>query len=78
MTDPTQDDGADAPTHAPGTPMAAAADPEAHEQAVMQTAIEMHTTLGQKIEDVAKWLFTTLPGKFADIEAAIAAIKALI
>ena len=46
--------------------------------ASVATAVEMHLNLGQKIEQVASWLFTQLPGVFKDIEAAIAAINAAI
>jgi hypothetical protein len=44
----------------------------------VQTAADMHATLGQKIESVAAWLLNQLPGVFADAEEAIAAIKKLI
>lgn len=42
----------------------------------VRTAADM-TSLGQEIETAAAWLLTQLPGVFADIEAATAAIKKL-
>ena len=64
--------------HPPGHPQGAAADPEAHIAANIQTAADMHKSLGQKIEDVAQWLLTQLPGIFTNLAAAIAAIKKVL
>jgi hypothetical protein len=76
MTNPTLPKGI---TRIPAKPAAPAAPPaKADVDANVKTAAQMHTSLGQKIEDAAAWLIRTLPGVFTSLAQAIAAIKKVI
>jgi len=75
MTDPTPtpDPNPDA-GHSPE--VAAAATPEAHIAANVDTAVAMHRDLGHTVEAAAAWLHKQLDGLIADVESCVAAIKA--
>ena len=73
MTNPTLPKGI---TRIPAKPAVPPA--KADVEANVKTAAQMHTSLGQKIEDAAGWLIRTLPGVFTSVAQAIAAIKKAI